>query len=47
MDSKLYWKLFVQTGAPELYLLFNAARRMEASDVFENQGIGASHNGLQ
>ena len=47
MDSKQYWKLFIQTGAPELYILFNQARRMEATDVFEDQGVGATRNGLQ
>jgi len=47
MNSDYYWKLFMETGAPELYLLYNEARRMEDLDAFEDPGLGASHYGLQ
>jgi len=47
MNSKDYWALFLETGLPEYYLMFNNARRMEDIHVSENQGIGASCVGLQ
>lgn len=33
MDSKLYWSLFLDTGAPEAYLLYRAARAQQAHDT--------------
>ncbi len=29
MDSKLYWSLFMDTGAPEAYLLYRNARKQQ------------------
>ena len=29
MDSAAYWRLFLETGAPELYLLYRKALREE------------------
>ena len=40
MRSEQYWQLFLDTGAPEAYLLYNIARRSENIHVFENQGSG-------
>ena len=42
-----YWQLFLETGAPEAYLLYNQAKRMEYPHVCNNQSIGASADGLQ
>lgn len=47
MDAKEYWKLFVETGAPELYLLYTGALKMEERNVPERSGPGPSGNGLQ
>ena len=47
MNSNDYWKIFVETGAPEMYLLFNRARRMEDGYVPENTGACAESVGLQ
>lgn len=47
MDAKQYWQLFLDTGAPELYILYNQARRSEETHVLDNQGIGLKGNGLQ
>ena len=47
MLSQDYWKLFQETGAPELYLLYNNARKMENSHVFNDQGPGAPGHSLQ
>ena len=47
MNAKDYWSIFIETGAPEMYLLFQQARRMEESYVSENSGIGSESIGLQ
>ena len=31
MDAKLYWSLFLETGAPEAYLLYRGAQRKTGS----------------
>ena len=45
MDAKEYWKLFVETGAPELYMLYR--QKLEERIVTERSGVGSSGNGLQ
>ena len=47
MKSEDYWQIFLETGAPELYLLYNNARKMENSHVFNDQGPGAPGHSLQ
>ena len=47
MNAQDYWSMFVETGAPELYLLFKSARRMEEEHVCNNPGLGDSGFGLQ
>ncbi len=46
MDSQSYWDLFMETGAPELYMLYRA-QKMEEIHVRENKGTGTSSSGLQ
>ena len=38
MDSKDYWQMFLETGAPEYYLLFYNAQKMERSHVLDYAG---------
>ena len=47
MTSQDYWQMFMETGAPELYLLYNNARKMENTHVSDNSGLGAEGHGLQ
>ena len=47
MQSQNYWQLFLETGAPEMYLLYNQAKRLEEDYVSNDPGIGASGNELQ
>lgn len=47
MDAQGYWKVFMDSGIPEYYLLYNRAKKMEEADVFDNQGTGASGKSLQ
>lgn len=34
MEAKDYWQLFLDTGAPEMYLLYNKAKKAEDPHVF-------------
>ena len=47
MQAQDYWKIFVETGAPEVYLMYNQARRMEETDVSDHQGSSVARVGLQ
>ena len=47
MESARLWNLFLQTGAPELYLLYAKVKKQEASHVCEDTGAGYSGNQLQ
>lgn len=47
MNAQDYWSIFLETGAPEMYLLYNKVRRMEETDVSDNAGLGSSSLGLQ
>ena len=47
MRSQDYWNLFMETGAPEAYLSYTRALKMEQTYVFDNTGSGAAGNGLQ
>ena len=41
-----YWKLFMETGAPEMYLMHKATL-MEEKDVSEHSGHRSAGPGLQ
>jgi len=47
MNAQNYWQLFLETGAPEMYLLYNEARKVEQVNVFNDQRPCASCNHLQ
>ena len=47
MKANDYWKLFLDTGAPEIYMMYQQALKMEANHVFDNPGAGASDRRLQ
>ena len=38
MESKEYWKLFMDTGAPEMYLLYAKQLKAEDNHVFNGPG---------
>lgn len=46
MNSQNYWAYFLETGAPEAYVLFNMARRMEEKNVSDDPGTCAPDNRL-
>lgn len=47
MKAQDYWQIFLETGAPELYLMYNSARKMEMADVFEGSCAGTESYRLQ
>ena len=47
MNANDYWKLFLETGAPEAYLSYAKALKLEKTYVSDHQGIGSAGNGLQ
>ena len=47
MNAKDYWQIFMETGAPEAYLLYTNALKMEANHVSDRSGPGAAGDGLQ
>ncbi len=47
MKSRELWQAFLDTGAPELYLLYSKAREAEANYVFDNPGTYITSHQLQ
>lgn len=47
MDSQALWQMFLDTGAPEMYLLYNKARQMEESRVFDDSRTCVEGHNLQ
>ncbi len=47
MEKKDYWQLFLETGAPEMYMLYQEAKRMENAHVSDDPSPGAAGNRLQ
>jgi len=46
MNSKNYWDMFLETGAPEMYLLYNEAKKLEETHVFDDSWTGTSGHKL-
>lgn len=40
MRADNLWQIFLETGAPELYLLYSQAKKVEESNVFNSSGPG-------
>ena len=47
MDANVYWEMFMQTGAPEAYLMYKQAVKMEESNVSKGAGLSAAGTGVQ
>lgn len=47
MDAQLFWKMFIETGSPEAYVMYRQAKRTEDAHVLDGQGIGIAGNKLQ
>lgn len=47
MNTKDYWQLFWETGAPEAYLLYAKHLKSEENHVFNHPGDRPESYGLQ
>ena len=47
MNAMDYWQLFLETGAPEAYLMYSKQRKSEESHVFDDPGHRPESDGLQ
>lgn len=47
MDAKEYWRLFLETGAPEVYLMYSQALKSEETYVSDYHGTGVTGQRLQ
>ena len=47
MIASDYWQIFLETGAPEIYLIYNNARKMGNSHVLEDKGTGTAGDTVQ
>ena len=46
MASQDYWQMFLETGAPEFYLMYSKAQMMEKLNVFDSTGAGSQSHSL-
>ena len=44
MNAQPFWELFLDTGAPEMYLLYQKVRKGEENSACNSQGLSASGN---
>lgn len=47
MKSMDYWQLFLETGAPEAYLMYSKKLKSEANYVYDDSGYCPESNRLQ
>ena len=47
MNAKECWKLFLETGAPEAYLLYSQLAKSEGTHVLDDSGNRSAGHGLQ
>lgn len=47
MDAQGYWQVFLETGAPEMYLLYSKAKRLEDVHVLDDSRFGTARDDLQ
>lgn len=47
MNARDYWSLFLETGAPEAYLMYTNAQKLEENHVPDDSGDRPQSHGLQ
>ncbi len=47
MKATDYWQIFMDTGAPEAYMAYTRALKMEVRDVSEDGSAGIAGHRLQ
>ena len=46
MNTQDLWQLFLETGSPEMYLLYSNAKKMEGQHVLDRQGFDSESHKL-
>ena len=46
MNSRDYWQLFLETGAPEAYLMYSSKLKSEANYVYDDSRYRPESNRL-
>ena len=46
MNPDGIWQVFIETGSPEVYLIYNRVRNTEENNVFNDPRSGATGHGL-
>lgn len=46
MNTQQLWQTFLETGAPEVYLLYHQAKKVDNGNVSDCQGVSSSGNTL-
>lgn len=47
MNAQNFWQVFLETGSPEMYLLYSQARKMEEHHVSDDQRFDTEGHKLQ
>lgn len=47
MNAMDYWQLFMETGAPEAYLMYSKTLKSEGKHVYDDPGSSPESHGLQ
>ena len=47
MNAMDYWQLFMETGAPEAYLMYSKMQKVETQYVYDDSGHRPAGHGLQ
>ena len=47
MKANDFWQLFLETGAPEAYLMYSKQLKAEANYVYDDSGCRPESNRLQ
>ena len=47
MKANDFWQLFLETGAPEAYLLYSRQLKSEVQNVYDDPGYRPEGHGLQ
>lgn len=47
MNAQNFWQMFLETGSPEMYVLYSQAKKMEGLHVLDDQGIDIEGHKLQ
>ena len=47
MNENAAWQIFLETGAPEMYLIYSQAKKMEKPYVFDDSRPGSESYKIQ